>query len=216
MIKKMSFALKNMILPIIVISALIISYNLIFNAVNTENASRIGSRGEEVKIIQQKLTDFGLYTGRISGVYDVETSEAIRRFQIYNGLEGSGICDPETKTLLSLSVGKDELTADMLAKFIFHRCGNVSYLTKCACGAYIVNRSSSPGFPNGIIENIISEAGADFDYSIRPDEKSYSAALAALAGSDPTDGALYMSNPNSALPGNIYPTLVNDSFSFGK
>lgn len=55
-----------------------------------------GSTGKSVKLLQQRLTDLGFYTGPISGNYMNQTQAAIKRFQEYNGLEADGVTGEKT------------------------------------------------------------------------------------------------------------------------
>ena len=40
--------------------------------------SRLGSRGEEVRKIQQKLKNWGYYSGGVDGIYGTQTQNAVR------------------------------------------------------------------------------------------------------------------------------------------
>ena len=63
--------------------------------------SRLGSRGEEVRKIQQKLKNWGYYSGGVDGIYGTQTQNAVKSFQRKNGLTADGIA------------GKDTLNADL-------------------------------------------------------------------------------------------------------
>jgi len=52
---------------------------------------------------QQALKDQGFYYGNVTGEKSAETTAAIRRYQIRNGLQVSGGLDPETLRSLNLS-----------------------------------------------------------------------------------------------------------------
>jgi peptidoglycan hydrolase-like protein with peptidoglycan-binding domain len=45
---------------------------------------------DEVKELQQLLFDLGYYKGKITGVYDKKTLEAVNKFQIKTGLAADG------------------------------------------------------------------------------------------------------------------------------
>jgi peptidoglycan hydrolase-like protein with peptidoglycan-binding domain len=53
--------------------------------------------------IQQKLKDQGFYFGEITGQKDTETTAALRRYQIRNGLHITGEVDAETQRSLGLA-----------------------------------------------------------------------------------------------------------------
>nr|MBQ4319695.1 peptidoglycan-binding protein [Clostridia bacterium] len=50
----------------------------------------VGDRGGEVWRIQEKLRELGYYRGESSGIYDRATSEAVRKFQLDEGLCADG------------------------------------------------------------------------------------------------------------------------------
>ncbi|MDQ6861714.1 MAG: peptidoglycan-binding protein [Verrucomicrobiota bacterium] len=52
--------------------------------------------------VQQKLKDNGFYYGAISGQKDADTTAAIRRYQIRNGLKVTGDLNPETQKSLGM------------------------------------------------------------------------------------------------------------------
>jgi LysM repeat protein len=94
----------------------------------------------------------------------------------------------------------------LLAKLIHAEAEGEPYLGKLAVGAVVINRVKSPDFPNTIKEVIyqIDELGLyQFSpvqegriVSIIPGQDSLKAADEALAGKDPTGGALYFFNPS--------------------
>ena len=65
-----------------------------------------------------------------------------------------------------------------------------------------MNRLASGNFPNtvqGVIEQPYAfTAVSDGQYRLRPDSTAYKAALDAVEGYDPTNGALYYFNPVTA------------------
>ena len=47
---------------------------------------RVGSSGSTVKTIQQKLKNWGYYTGKVDGIYGSKTKSAVIKFQRKNNL----------------------------------------------------------------------------------------------------------------------------------
>jgi peptidoglycan hydrolase-like protein with peptidoglycan-binding domain len=78
-------------LPLIVVAA------LLFGAFSTARAD------ETTRAIQQSLKDQGFYYGDASGQKNSETTAAIRRFQIRNGLQITGEINAETLRALGVS-----------------------------------------------------------------------------------------------------------------
>ena len=67
--------------------------------------SSVVARGDtQTETIQQKLKDQGFYYGAITGKVDTDTTAAIRRYQIRNGLKISGEMNSETAKSLGVSV----------------------------------------------------------------------------------------------------------------
>ncbi|MBR5289173.1 MAG: peptidoglycan-binding protein [Clostridia bacterium] len=62
---------------------------------------REGDTGENVYILQAQLFELGYYTGRIDGRYTEETTVAVTRFQLANGLTADGIAGKGTQSKLS-------------------------------------------------------------------------------------------------------------------
>lgn len=59
---------------------------------SVETLSKYGSRGEEVKTIQQKLKNWGYYKGSVDGIYGSQTQAAVKKFQKTNGLTQDRYC----------------------------------------------------------------------------------------------------------------------------
>lgn len=57
---------------------------------------RLGSRGPNVKLIQSLLVRIGYDPGVIDGIFGQQTREAVREFQLDNGLEPDGVIGPAT------------------------------------------------------------------------------------------------------------------------
>ncbi|HEV3410793.1 MAG TPA: peptidoglycan-binding domain-containing protein [Chthoniobacterales bacterium] len=58
---------------------------------------------ESIRAAQARLKEGGFYFGQVNGVYDTETSAAVSRFQIRNGLRISGQLDAETMKSLGIT-----------------------------------------------------------------------------------------------------------------
>lgn len=56
---------------------------------------RFGSTGEDVKELQVQLTELGYYKGKITGNYLGSTRTAVETLQKKNGLEVTGVADPD-------------------------------------------------------------------------------------------------------------------------
>ena len=70
--------------------------------------SKIGSRGEEVRQIQNALVKRGYYIGTIDGIFGTRTEHVLKHFQRHSGLTPDGIAGPET--LKALGIKSDSTT----------------------------------------------------------------------------------------------------------
>lgn len=79
-----------------------------------------GSRGTEVKTLQEALLDTGIYYLVIDGIFGAKTEAAVKAYQKDNGLTVDGICGPKTWSKLGFSTA-DEVTAKpAINKLIVH------------------------------------------------------------------------------------------------
>lgn len=70
---------------------------------------QLGSRGESVTAVQQKLADIGIRAGE-QGVFDEATQEAVRQFQQAKGLTVDGIVGQQTLAALPEAGSKSSVT----------------------------------------------------------------------------------------------------------
>ena len=59
-----------------------------------------GSKGEEVKALQQRLIELGFLNGKADGDYGNKTAKAVSAFQKSAGLPETGIADSNTQAKL--------------------------------------------------------------------------------------------------------------------
>lgn len=106
--------------------------------------------------------------------------------------------------LAAKKVVVDEMDRYWLAKIIEAEAGIEPLEGKIAVGAVVLNRVEDEWFPDSIQEVIFQKLNGKYQFSpvgngriykVEPSEESYEAADRALAGEDPTDGALYFYNP---------------------
>lgn len=171
--------------------------------------SKYGSRGNEVTQIQTKLKRWGYYNGSVDGIYGSKTVEAVKYFQRKNGLTVDGIAGNATLKAMgitsstsSTSTAGNSSNVTLLSKIIYGEARGESYTGQVAIGAVVMNRVKSSSFPN-TIAGVIYQKGAftavsDGQINLSPDATAKKAAQDALNGWDPTYGAIYYFNPNTA------------------
>lgn len=165
-----------------------------------------GSSGETVKTIQTKLKEWGYYDGAVDGVYGSGTEKAVKYFQEKNGLTADGKAGQKTLDAMGIfaeaaanSSGGDEA---LLARLISAEARGEPYSGQVAVGAVVLNRVDHPSFPNSI-SGVIYQSGAfsclyDGQWDEPVADSAYQAAKEAMAGADPTGGAIYYFNPVTA------------------
>lgn len=167
--------------------------------------SKLGSRGNEVRRIQQKLKSLGYYNGSVDGIYGAGTQKAVKAFQKNCGITADGIAGPKTLKFLGLSGGGTSAggysssDVTLLAKLIAAEARGESYKGQVAVGAVVLNRVKHPSFPD-TIAGVIYQKGAfscvnDSNWSVSPNETSRKAAQDCINGWDPSGGAIYYYNP---------------------
>ena len=190
------------------------------------------SSKSDVKLVQQKLKNWGYYKGSVDGIYGSKTKTAVILFQKRNGLVADGIVG--NKTLAAMGISQSKLSGSgsnsssntssvngysssdvaLLARLIYAEARGETYKGQVAVGAVVLNRVKSPSFPN-TIAGVIYQPYAftcvqDGQINYTPNSTAYSAARDAMNGWDPSYGCLYYYNPRVATSSWIYsrPTVV--------
>lgn len=169
--------------------------------------SKMGSRGEEVIAIQQKLSSLGYYRGSIDGIFGTRTKSALMEYQRDYGLKVDGIAGKWTLSSLGISSsqsggGYSSADYELLARLISAEARGESYNGQVAVGAVVLNRVEHPSFPS-TISGVVYQSGAfsclyDGQFYEPVADSAYSAARDALNGMDPSGGAIYYYNPVTA------------------
>lgn len=168
-----------------------------------------GSKGETVRLVQQKLQKWGYLKGAADGTFGKDTYDAVVLFQRKNGLTADGVVGATTFAALGItnasstsaaatSTGKSK-NVDLLARLVYGEARGEPYLGQVAVAAVVLNRVDHASFPNSI-SGVIYQSGAfdvvsDGQIYLVPDAQSLRAAQDAINGWDPTGGCIYYYNP---------------------
>ena len=208
----MKLKIKRNLKPIIIISILLIlfiSYNIFFRNDEVQALSKYGSRGNEVTQIQTKLKRWGYYNGVVDGIYGSQTLAAVKYFQRKNGLTADGIAGTNTLRAMGIytssnssSSSSNSNNVNLLARLVYGEARGEPYTGQVAVAAVVLNRVKSSSFPN-TIAGVIYQNGAfdvvkDGQINMSPNSTAIKAAQDALNGWDPSYGAIYYFNPNTA------------------
>lgn len=198
---------RKLILALAVLFAVNIAIITVVQIIPSAGAAsyKRGSSGDTVKEIQQRLSDWGYYSGSIDGIYGSKTEEAVKKFQQTNGLTVDGICGSATLAAIGISSGTTTAHSNdvtLLARLISAEARGEPYAGQVAVGAVVLNRMEHPSFPS-TMSGVIYQKGAfsclddgQFDEPIA--DSAYKAAQDALNGWDPSGGAIYYFNPSTA------------------
>lgn len=174
-----------------------------------------GSRGADVKTMQQKLKNWGYYKGSVDGIFGSQTKEAVKYFQRRNGLVADGIVGNKTLSALGMKTSSSSSSQKfsdsdvyLLAKLIYGEARGESYVGQVAVGAVVMNRIRSSSFPNtmsGVIyQRYAFTAVDDGQINLTPNATAKKAAQDAINGWDPSYGAIYYYNPATATSSWIF------------
>ena len=199
-------------LLLVLLAALLLNGALLFLFPPADAAVyRQGSSGAEVRTLQEKLSRWGYYDGPVDGIFGSGTRRAVMLFQRKNGLTDDGIVGPATLRALGMSSSGGAVSAgasaqqhdvSLLARVISAEARGEPYVGQVAVGAVILNRIEHPSFPN-TLAGVVYQPGAftcmvDGQIDQPVSESARRAAQEALNGSDPSGGAIYYFNPDTA------------------
>ena len=199
---------RRLVLSLAVLFAVNIAVITLFQSAEAA-VYRQGSTGDAVRTIQTKLSNWGYFSGAIDGIYGPKTEEAVKYFQRKNGHTVDGVVGPATLRALGMSTTGGESSAssqsnsvDLLARVISAEARGEPYSGQVAVGAVILNRVEHPSFPN-TIAGVVYQPGAftcmvDGQFNEPVADSAYRAARDALNGADPSGGAIYYFNPDTA------------------
>ena len=208
---------KKIIAIISILMIIFVTYNIFFRNNELLALSKYGSRGDEVIQIQTKLKRWGYYSGNIDGIYGTQTLNAVKYFQRKNGLTVDGIAGKNTLEAMGIfnssgnsSSSNSTTTSDLnlLARVVYGEARGEPYAGQVAVAAVVLNRVRSSSFPN-TISGVVYQSGAftavsDGQINLTPNTTAYNAARDALNGWDPSGGAIYYFNPNTATNASIW------------
>lgn len=203
--------MKKKIVFIILLLGLVVTFDVVLMSWNSEveALSKYGSRGSEVRTIQEKLKRWGYYSGSVDGIYGSQTVSAVKKFQKKNGLSVDGIAGTQTLKAMGItsnssssSSSNNSSNVNLLARVVYGEARGEPYTGQVAVAAVVLNRVKSSKFPN-TISGVVYQSGAfdavaDGQINMTPDTTAKKAAQDVLNGWDPSYGAIYYFNPSTA------------------
>ncbi|WP_262393121.1 spore cortex-lytic enzyme [Sporolactobacillus inulinus] len=105
-------------------------------------------------------------------------------------------------TIDNLPQGYSKSDINLMANAVYGEARGEPYIGQVAVGSVIVNRVADPRFPNNISDVIFQPgaftAVADGQIWLTPNESAKKAVMDAINGWDPSNGAIYYFNPDTA------------------
>jgi len=222
---KRAFWLSGIVIAILLGGAYFLSSTISFTTedVFSKQIVKRGAVGGDVWELQGRLKFLGYYTGDIDGIFGTRTYWALRHFQYEFGMKIDGVLGPKTKLKLWEATkhwkpsgptnvppptnsykahGISNNDIKLMANAVHGEARGEPYIGQVAVAAVILNRvehASFPNTPSGVIfEPRAFTAVADGQIWLTPNETSKKAVKDALNGWDPTGGAIYYFNPDTA------------------
>ena len=168
-------------------------------------------QGQNIDVSNMQTLDYKITMG--DNLYDLarEFNTNIAVIRKLNDLERSDVIrlgdsiklpidNISQRELLSHTITDEEF--ELLARIIHGEARGEPYVGQVAVGAVVLNRVLGNYFPDDI-ESVIYQSGQfspviDGQIYLDPDRSAYQAAEEALEGKDPTRGAQYFYNPDTA------------------
>ncbi len=195
---------------LILLTILLLSITVASSAAITSDMTlTLGSRGEHVTLIQQRLKEWGYYTGTVDGIFGRGTYNAVVRFQRKNGLTADGRVGRKTAAAMGISITRtisaslyQESELSLLARLVSGEARGEPYIGQVAVAAVVLNRVRSDKFPD-TVAGVIFQPGAfdavwDGQFDMEPTSSCIRAARDAMNGWDPTGGCTFYYNPSTA------------------
>ncbi|GAB6157579.1 spore cortex-lytic enzyme [Desulfotomaculum varum] len=182
---------------------------------------KLGMSGYDVWQLQKNLGYLGYQVGGLDGKFGWQTFNAVKEFQWRNGLKTDGVVGKKTARAIIAQVSGSQAqrprAVDVasrghlqlsrqdiydLARVVHGEARGESFEGQVAVAAVVLNRLQS-GLFGRTVQDVIFQPWAftavhDRQFYLTPNESAFRAVNAALTGWDPSGGALYYWNPQTA------------------
>jgi N-acetylmuramoyl-L-alanine amidase len=200
--------IRFLMFPVTSMLAVLILFS--FSTQTAEAALQQENRGAEVTELQEQLIQMGYLHSEATGYFGPLTDQAVRNFQTDFNIGVDGIAGPATINKLT-----EVKTA---AQAVHGEARGEPFEGQVAVAGVIKNRVQSSEFPSTISEVVLQQrqftAVADGQFYLEPDKTAYHAVAEAWKGWDPSQGAMYYYNAQTATSEWIFTRPVK--FTIGK
>lgn len=149
---------------------------------------------------KENITNNYIYTSELNlnHAQDEITNEPLTETDLFS--QSDEIIEVFNSSSKKVYLTKSDI--DLMAKVVFAESKGEPYAGKIAVASVILNRVTSPNFPN-TVEGVITQKNAfscvvNGGINATPNSDSYNAVKDAIKGLDPTENALYFYNPKIA------------------
>ncbi len=149
---------------------------------------------------KENITNNYIYTSELNlnHTQDEITNEPLTETDLFS--QSDEIIEVFNSSSKKVYLTKSDI--DLMAKVVFAESKGEPYAGKIAVASVILNRVTSPNFPN-TVEGVITQKNAfscvvNGVINTTPNSDSYNAVKDAIKGLDPTENALYFYNPKIA------------------
>ena len=147
----------------------------------------------------------------MTGIYGSNTLNAVKKFQRRNGLTADGIAGEKTLEKMGIfssssssssTSSTNNTSLNLISRFVYAEARGEPYKGQVAVASVILNRVKDSRFPN-TVSGVVYQSGAftcvsDGQINLTPNATAKKAAQDAINGWDPSLGAIYYFNPNTA------------------
>lgn len=128
--------MKKLLLNLVALVLVVILISVFYIDIAHARTIYWGTRGEEVRAVQEKLKQWGYYRGVPDGVYGKETYRAVTYFQRKNGLRADGVVGGKTKKALGITTTKKSSTYNKTVEVAQRKLKQWRYYNGAVDGIY--------------------------------------------------------------------------------
>ena len=134
--------MSKKIIGIVLVMLLVVTFvtTLMMQNNEVQALSKYGSRGSEVRTIQDKLKRWGYYTGNVDGIYGTKTVNAVKYFQRKNGLTADGIAGPATLRAMGIMTSSNSNSSFGNPSILESDFNSVNKISVCSSIGYILSK----------------------------------------------------------------------------
>ncbi|WP_432408497.1 spore cortex-lytic enzyme [Wukongibacter sp. M2B1] len=128
--------MKRQLLSLVALALVVILISVFYIDIAHARTIYWGTRGEDVRAVQEKLKRWGYYKGVADGVYGKETYRAVTYFQRKYGLRADGVVGDRTKEALGITVTRKSIPYNKTVEIAQRKLKQWRYYNGAVDGIY--------------------------------------------------------------------------------